>query len=301
MTATGSSGMASPYPAPGWRLVGRTLHAPSRPLVMGILNLTPDSFHASSRRPDPAQAVEAALAMIEDGADILDLGAESTRPGATPVPPAEEQDRLLPVLAAIREQTAVPLSIDTRHPETAAAALAGGADAINDVGGGRDPRMIRLAADHGCGLVLMHMLGEPLTMQRAPRYDDVVGEVASWLDHQAQAATGAGVAAGQILVDPGIGFGKLLEHNLALLGNLRRATAGWPLLLGASRKSFIGNLTGAVTDERLGGSLAAVSAAHAAGATVVRVHDVLETVQFLEVLTAIADGREDDVEPSPGA
>ncbi len=301
MSAAGFPLDGRPYPAPGWRLGRRTLHAPARPLVMGILNLTPDSFHAASRQDGPEQAVATALQMIEAGADLLDLGAESTRPGAAPVSATAEQDRLLPVLEALRRESAIPLSIDTRRPATAAAALAAGADAINDITGGRDPRMLAELAESDGGVVLMHMQGEPQTMQHDPRYGDVVAEVRDWLEERVAAATMAGVAADRILIDPGIGFGKLLHHNLRLLAHLRTVAAGRPLLVGASRKSFIGNLTGAATAQRLGGSLAALAAAYAAGATVVRVHDVHDSVQYLEVLAAVADAREAAVEPPPEA
>jgi len=256
---------------------------------MGIVNLTPDSFFPSSRQTDPAAAVAAALAMLDAGADLLDLGAESTRPGATPVPAAAEQDRLLPVLTALRAETDAPLTVDTRRAETARLALDAGADAINDITGGGDPDLLPLLARRGVGVVLMHMLGEPSTMQDEPRYGDAVGEVARWLAARADAAEQAGIQAGRIMVDPGIGFGKLLEHNLALLASLATVAAGRPLLLGASRKRFIGDVTGSTVDNRLGGSLAALVAAHAGGTTVVRVHDVAASVQFLDVLAAIQD------------
>jgi len=301
MTPTGFPVSDRPYPAAGWRLGRRTLHAPARPLVMGILNLTPDSFQAASRHPGPEAAVEAALGMIAHGADLLDLGAESTRPGASPVSAAAEQDRLLPVLEALRRETDMPLTVDTRRAETAEFALGTGADAINDVTGGRDPQMLATVAAAGCGLVLMHMRGEPRTMQHDVRYVDVVEDVGAWLDARAAAAVAAGVGEARLLVDPGIGFGKLVHHNLALLANLRRVARGRPLLVGASRKSFIGGLTGAATEERRAGSLAALAAAYAAGATVVRVHDVQESVQFLEVLAALADASEPDVEPTAEA
>jgi dihydropteroate synthase len=264
------------------------LHAPARPLVMGILNLTPDSFYPESRRDEPPAAVEAGLAMLQDGADVLDLGAESTRPGASPVSSAQEQDRLLPVLEDLRRHTDVPITVDTRRAATARAALEAGADAINDVSAGADPEMLSLVAARECGLILMHMQGEPATMQNDPRYDDPVAEVRSWLADRAAVAEAAGIPAGRIMLDPGLGFGKLLEHNLQLLAHLAAIADGHPLLLGASRKRFIANVTGAEVDQRLGGSLAALAAAFAGGATMVRVHDVAPSVQFLEVLAAIA-------------
>lgn len=280
---------AFPYPVSGWDLGRLTLHPPSRPLVMGVLNATPDSFYPGSRATGPERAVALALAMLQQGADLLDLGAESSRPGSRPLPAAEEQDRLLPVLEALRRETDAPLSVDTANAATAALALDAGADAINDTSGGRDPGLLAMAADRGCGLVLMHMRGTPQTMQRAPAYDDVVGEVRAWLADRAALAEAAGTPRRRILVDPGIGFGKLLEHNLALLAGLGRLAGDHGLLVGASRKSFIGNLTAAPVAERLGGSLAALDAAWRAGAAVVRVHDVADSVQFLTVLAAIED------------
>jgi dihydropteroate synthase len=276
---------------PSWDLGRMVLAGPGRPLVMGILNLTDDSFVADSRHADPAAAVTAALAMLAAGADILDLGAESTRPGAKPVPAAEEQARLLPVIEALRRETDAPLSVDTYRPETARRALDAGVDAINDITGGRQLDLTRLAAEAGCGLVLMHMQGDPRTMQDDPRYEDVVGEVAAWLAERAVATEAAGVAASRLLVDPGIGFGKTLAHNLALLAALEQVAGGRGLLLGASRKRFIGHLTGAAVADRLGGSLAAVAVAHAARAAVVRVHDVGATVQLLDVLAAVDQAR----------
>jgi dihydropteroate synthase len=276
------------YPAAGWNIGRRVLHAPSRPLVMGILNLTPDSFYPGSRTAGPENAVAAGLDMLSAGADLLDLGAVSTRPGSLPVNAAAEQDRLLPVLTALRRETDAPLSVDTSRAETARLALDAGADVINDITAGQDPDLFGLLASRPCGLVLMHMRGEPRTMQDDPRYDDVVAEVASWLASRAAAAETAGIDGARILVDPGLGFGKLLEHNLALLAHLGAVAGSRSLLLGASRKSFIGNLTGAAVDDRLAGSLAALTAAQAAGATAVRVHDVGPTLQFLEVLAAIA-------------
>jgi dihydropteroate synthase len=271
-----------------WRLGGRVLDYAGRPLVMGIINVTPDSFHAPSRA-DAARAAAMAAAMAAAGADLLDVGAESSRPGADPVDAAREQARLLPALQAIREVCDLPLTVDTHRADTARRALAAGADGINDITGGRhDPDLLPLAAESGCGLVLMHMQGTPGTMQDDPRYGDVVREVGDALAAFAAAAEAAGVARDRILVDPGIGFGKTLAHNLALLANLRAVARGRPVLVGASRKSFIEHLTGAPTPERLGGSLAAAAAAHAQGAAALRVHDVPETVQCLEVLAALA-------------
>jgi len=280
-----------------WRLGERTLDYTRRPLVMGIINVTPDSFHAPSRTgttgaTGTTRAAEMAVEMATAGADLLDVGAESSRPGAEPVDATEEQARLLPALSAIREVCDLPLTVDTRRADTARRALAAGADGINDITGGRDdPELLPLAADTACGLVLMHMRGTPRTMQDDPRYEDVVREVADELATCAEAAEAAGVAPSRIAVDPGIGFGKTLDHNLALLANLHDVARGRPLLVGASRKSFIEHLTGAPTAERLGGSLAAAAAAFVQGAAILRVHDVRETVQGLAVLAALAEQR----------
>lgn len=281
-----------PFRAPAWQVGARRVQPAGRPLVMGILNLTPDSFYAASRQPDAGAAIEAGLATLAAGAELLDLGAASSRPGAEPVPPAEEQARLLPALRALRRRTEAPLTVDTWSADTARRALDEGADGVNDITAGRgDPGLLPLVAARGAGLLLMHMQGEPRTMQQQPAYADVVREVAAFLDERAAAARAAGVAPDRIAVDPGIGFGKRLEHNLALLGRLdalARAPEAPPVVLGASRKSFIGALTGAPAEERLPGSLAALAAAFSAGVAVVRVHDAAATRQFLDVLAAIA-------------
>ncbi len=290
---------------PAWDIGRRVLRPIRRPLVMGIVNLTPDSFYPASRLTSVETAVSAALTMLDAGADIVDLGAESTRPGSSPVPADEEQRRLLPVLTELRRQTDAPLSVDTNRAATAEAALDAGADVINDITAGRgDPDLLPLVARTGCGAVLMHMQGTPRTMQADPHYDDIVAEVGAYLAGRVGAATAAGIAPARLLVDPGLGFGKHLEHNLALLANLRRVAGGHGLLVGASRKSFIAHITGAAVADRLGGSLAALAAALAAGACVVRVHDVAPSVQFLETLAAIdaaRNGQQADVEHAGGA
>ncbi len=287
MTTAGDAG----HPAAVWRLGRRRLPLGGRPLVMGILNLTPDSFYPGSRVA-PGAVADQARAMAAAGADLLDLGAESSRPGADPVSPDEERHRLLPALAAVRDACDLPLTVDTYRAETAAAALEAGADGINDITAGRgDPRMLPLVAEREAGLVLMHMAGSPRTMQIDPRYDDVVAEVSAFLAERAAAAEAAGVVREAIVVDPGIGFGKTLAHNLALLAHLETLGGGRPVLLGASRKSFIGMLTGAGVEDRLPGSLAAVAAAFTQGVAVVRVHDVAATVQTLAVLEAVAAAR----------
>jgi dihydropteroate synthase len=281
-------GLTGPFCAPVWDLGRVRLQATGRPLIMGIVNLTPDSFWAGSRADDPAAALDLALRLAAEGADLLDLGAESSRPGAVSVGEEVEKARLLPLLRRLRACTDLPLSIDTIRAGTAEAALAEGADAINDItAAGNDARMLPVVAAAGRGLVLMHMQGTPATMQDSPAYADVVREVAVWLAARARAAEAAGVAPERIAVDPGLGFGKHPGHNLELLARAGEVAGGRPLLVGASRKSFIGAVTGAEAGDRLPGSLAALAAAWRAGAAVVRVHDVAASKQFLDVLAAI--------------
>ncbi len=244
---------------------------------MGVLNATPDSFSDGGRIRSPAQAAALARAMVAAGAGVLDLGAESTRPGARPVPAREERARLLPVLRAVRAAVSVPLSVDTMKAEVAAAALDAGADIVNDVSAGRaDRHMLPLCARTGVPVVLMHMRGQPATMQRRPAYHDVVADVTAFLARRAKVARDAGVARAAIVLDPGIGFGKTAAHNLALLGRLDALVAlGYPVLVGVSRKGFIGRLLGGVHPaERTYGTAAAVALAVARGARLLRVHDV---------------------------
>lgn len=263
----------------------------ARPRVMGIVNITPDSFSDGGRFMDHEAATAHALELVAQGAEILDLGAESTRPRATPVSEAEELDRLIPVVEAIRARTEVPISVDTMKPAVARAAMAAGANIWNDVTALRwTSDSLGAAAQLGCEVVLMHMLGEPGSMQDDPRYDDVVAEVTAFLAGRAAAAMAAGVARDRIWLDPGIGFGKTLKHNLALLARLDRlADLGFPILLGVSRKRFVTAIDPAAREagERLGGSLAAALEGARAGVAVVRVHDVRETVQALKVQAAI--------------
>lgn len=268
-------------------LCGRFELSLERPLVMAIVNLTPDSFSDGGRHLDPKAAIEGALAMIEQGADLLDLGAESTRPGALTVDPAEELSRLLPVIEGLRD-CGVPLSIDTRKPEVMRGVLEAGVDMINDITGFTTPGALQAVAGSRCGLCVMHMQGEPGTMQRAPVYDDVVAEVEAFLGERVAALQAVGVEPARIVLDPGIGFGKTLDHNLQLLEALDELGAfGLPLLVGVSRKSLIGALTGRPVEGRLAGSLAAALAAVARGARIVRVHDVAETRDVLKVWQAI--------------
>lgn len=264
----------------------------ARPRVMGIVNVTPDSFSDGGKYLGAADGIEHARRLIAQGADILDIGGESTRPGAAPVSEFDEILRVVPIIEAIREASDIPISIDTMKPGVARAAMRAGAIIWNDVAALRlSPEAPEVAAELGCEVVLMHMLGEPGTMQNDPRYDDVVAEVEAFLLARAFTAMAAGVAKEKIWLDPGIGFGKTVAHNLALLAALPRFVAlGYPILLGASRKRFIAGIdpsAGEATD-RLGGSLAAHLAGAAAGVAAVRVHDVRETVQALDVQAAIA-------------
>jgi dihydropteroate synthase len=260
-----------------------------RPRVMGIVNVTPDSFSDGGRFLGADAALAHARRLIAEGADMLDLGAESTRPGAEPVPAAVEIDRLLPLIEALHGEIAI--SVDTMKPAVAKAAVAAGAAMWNDVTALRHASdSLEVAADLGCAVVLMHMQGEPRTMQAQPRYDDVVAEVAAFLTARAEAALAAGVPRERIWLDPGVGFGKhMTRHNLPLLAGLDRIVAlGFPVLLGASRKSFISAVgRKAPADQRLGGSIAAALAGAQAGVAAVRVHDVADTVQALDVWAAI--------------
>lgn len=282
-----NKGPHGPFFAPPWDLGSVTLSPEGRPLVMGILNLTPDSFHADSRHLSADTAVATALEFVAQGADILDLGAESSRPGAKPITATEEQDRLLPILEAIRRETDCPITVDTMRSETARQALASGANAINDISAATtDKNMLHTVADAGCGLILMHMQGVPQSMQDQPAYDDVVGDVTAYLQVRCRCAEDAGIKADRVMVDPGIGFGKTLQHNLLLLKSLKTIADGRPLLLGASRKSFIDHLLNVAVEDRLPGSLAALAMAWQGRSTLVRVHDVAASVQFLETLKA---------------
>lgn len=261
------------------------------PLIMGVVNVTPDSFSDGGRFLNMEAAVRHALGLVEQGADVLDIGGESTRPGAAPVSADEEMARVLPVIEAIRRQSAVTLSVDTMKPEVMRAAHAAGADIWNDVTALRgSPDSLATAAELGCDVVVMHMQGEPGTMQRSPHYDGVTGEVRAQLRARAEAAMAAGVRREAIWLDPGIGFGKTLEHNLALLRDLQPLGAlGFRTLLGVSRKSFIRAIDPSAEKaaDRLGGSIAcAIIGAHA-GVTAVRVHDVRETAQALKVWAAV--------------
>ncbi len=266
---------------------GRFTLTLDRVLVMGVINVTPDSFSDGGRHDTPRAALEHAQALITEGADLLDIGGESTRPGAQPVSEAEEIRRIVPVLDALRD-CGRPLSVDTRRPAVMRAALEHGADLINDIEALRAPGALEAVRDSDCGVCLMHMLGQPGTMQQAPHYDEVVGEVEDFLAARVAAALEAGIARERIIVDPGIGFGKTVAHNLMLLAALDELVAlGQPVLIGVSRKSMIGKLTGRETGHRLPGSLSAMLAAVQRGAAIVRVHDVAATCDALRVWQAI--------------
>ena len=258
-----------------------------RPLVMGIVNLTPDSFSGDGLATSSAQAIAHARAQIAAGADMLDLGAESSRPGAIPTPLDEELNRLLPVMEALAG-CGVPISVDTYKPEVMRAALAAGAAMINDIYALRMPGAVEALADADCAVCLMHMQGEPLTMQKAPAYGDVVVEVRDFLAGRVAVLEAAGIARERIVLDPGFGFGKTLEHNLELLRHLPDTTvSGLPILAGLSRKSMLGGITGRSVEERLPASLAAAVIALAGGARILRVHDVAATRDALAVWSAV--------------
>lgn len=277
-----------------WELTGgRALEWGGSPLVMGILNVTPDSFSDGGADRSVDDAVERALEMTRNGASIIDVGGESTRPGADPVPAGEERSRTVPVIEKIRRESTVAISIDTMKAEVAEAALEAGADIINDVTALRgDEEMVEVAARTGAPLILMHMRGTPRTMQQDPTYTDVVGEILSELDESIGIAERAGIPRDRIWIDPGIGFAKTADHNVEIMARLERLVAHGPVLLGASRKSFIAAITRATDPaDRLGGSLAAVARGADAGVVAVRVHDVAETSQFLAVRAALAAGE----------
>jgi dihydropteroate synthase len=267
---------------------------PRPTLVMGIVNVTPDSFSDGGKFLDADAAVQHALKLVEQGAEILDIGGESTRPNAEPVGEAEELHRVIPVLEKLASTVKVPLSIDTMKPAVARAALQAGASIVNDVAANREDDAIwRVVAEAGAGYVCMHMQGTPRTMQHKPAYADVVREVGEFFFERINRMRDCGMAREQIILDIGIGFGKKLEHNLQLLGALRNfANLERPLLLGVSRKSFIGKLLGAETDARLPAALACASRAVDAGVQIIRAHDVAETVQAVRMTEAIVAAKQ---------
>jgi dihydropteroate synthase len=249
-----------------------------RTYIMGVLNITPDSFSDGGRFMDPMVAVNHAKKMVDEGADIIDIGGESTRPGAEPVPLDEERRRVLPVIRELATEIDVPISIDTYKPEVAKEALLLGATMVNDISGLRgSPEMAPLVSDTGAALVVMHMQGEPRNMQADPSYEDVVGEILEFLKAQVEVALEAGVKEDGIMVDPGIGFGKTVDHNLEILAGVGRfRELGYPVMVGTSRKSFIGMILDTEPDDRLEGTIASNVAAVMGGADFVRVHDVKE-------------------------
>ena len=272
-----------------WRARQKEWRCPRATLVMGILNVTPDSFSDGGRFFALDKAIEHALAMVADGADIIDIGGESTRPNAAVIGEAEELGRVVPVINALRQTSPVAISIDTMKPAVARAALEAGADIVNDVAAAAaDPAMAALVAETGAGYVAMHMRGTPQTMQVDPNYKDVVAEVGEFFTACLDWLRRAGVSEEQVVLDPGIGFGKRLEHNLALLSGMEKLR-NWqrPLLVGVSRKSFLGQITGAEAADRLAAGLAATCMAVERGASIVRTHDVAATRHALQVTEAI--------------
>ena len=281
-----------------WRCRDRRFDLETHTHVMGIVNVTPDSFSDGGRTLDPRAAAERARALAAEGADVVDLGAESTRPGSSPVPAAEQWRRLEPVLAALNGSRAPALSVDTASAEVAARALEAGACAVNDVSALRDPEMARVVGDAGAGLVLMHMRGTPATMQQDPRYGDAAAEVAAWLTGRLERARRAGIRDEAVVLDPGIGFGKTVRHNLELLARLEELAAlGRPVLVGVSRKSFLGapppRDPGAAlpVDQRLEAGLAATAVAVFLGARIVRTHDVAATVRAARIADRLREAR----------
>jgi dihydropteroate synthase len=264
----------------------------SRPVVMGVLNVTPDSFSDGGRYADPERALEQALRMVEEGAAIIDVGGESTRPGAPVVAADEELRRVLPILERLRAASRVVISIDTSKPEVIRAAHAAGANLINDVRALSSPGALEAAAATDCAVCLVHMQGEPAHMQHHPSYRDVVSEVKAFLLERVQACRAAGIGGERVAIDPGFGFGKTLEHNLTLLRRLPElASCGFPLLLGMSRKSSLAALTGRPLGARLPGSLALAAIAVLNGARIVRAHDVAATLDAVRVAAAVRGGE----------
>ena len=272
-----------------WRCRGIRMELDRRAVVMGILNVTPDSFSDGGKHLDPRLAVARALEMESDGAGIIDIGGESTRPGAEPVPAEIEAERVIPVIRALKGRLRAVISVDTMKACVAEQALAEGAHVVNDVSAlTHDPAMPGVVKSFGAGVVLMHMKGEPRSMQAAPEYSDVIAEIASYLEGRIQALSSAGLDPVTLAVDPGIGFGKTTDHNFRLLANIGAfERLGRPVVLGPSRKRFIGDTTGRTPEFRLAGTLAAVVCAVERGARIVRVHDVRETADALRVLERI--------------
>lgn len=290
--------MPAPATPPAvWKLRTRNLDLTRTPLLMGIVNVTPDSFSDGGRFSDTRRAVQQGLQLVEDGADLLDIGGESTRPGSQPVSPEEELQRTIPVIEQLAGQCPVPLSIDTSKARVARAALAAGAEIINDVTGlAGDPQMIGVARETAAGVCVMHMQGTPQTMQDNPRYDDVVADILAWLRRRRDELVAAGLDRSSICLDPGIGFGKSLTHNLQLLAAADRfQETGGPVLFGHSRKGFVRKITGDDSREQMAGTLAVSLHLARQGVHLIRVHDVRPTRQALAMHQALTDP-----EPAPG-
>jgi dihydropteroate synthase len=275
-----------------WKCRDRVLDL-ERPQVMGVLNVTPDSFSDGGRHFDLTSALAHARQMVAAGATIIDVGGESTRPGAQPADVNEELERVIPVIETLRRESPVFISIDTSKPAVMRAATAAGADIINDVRALNEQGALAAAAESGAGICLMHMQGEPRTMQDAPHYEDVVAEVSAFLAARVRACRDVGVETTRIAVDPGFGFGKLVDHNLALLKHLSGFEAlGVPIAVGLSRKSMLATLTGRAVDGRLAGSVALATIAVLHGARIVRAHDVAATVDAVRVAAAVIKGEQ---------
>ncbi|MEC4889970.1 MAG: dihydropteroate synthase [Nitrospira sp.] len=272
-----------------WLARGRHMHIGARPLIMGIVNVTPDSFSDGGQFLDPEKALAHAMDLAEQGADIVDLGAESTRPGASPVDVEVELKRIVPLVASLAKRVAIPISVDTMKARVAQAAIDAGASIVNDVSGLRfDPEMASIVARTEAGLVLMHMQGMPEGMQQAPQYEDVATEVCAFFKERLIAAEQAGISKSQIVLDPGIGFGKLQEHNVELLNRLSVFSAlNLPILVGLSRKAFLGKILDRPVQERMWGTAAAVALAVDRGAAILRVHDVAEMLDVVKVAAAL--------------
>lgn len=291
------NGLDATVPARGWVLSTRrgSIDAARRTALMGIVNVTPDSFSDGGRYFDPGKAISHGIDLAREGADIIDVGGESTRPGARPLSAREEIERVLPVIRGLRRTAPIPISIDTYKADVARAALAEGADMVNDISALRfDAAMAPLIAAEKVPVVLMHMQGAPQTMQQRPRYQNVVQEVREFLQSRIHFALEAGVEADRIIIDPGIGFGKELDHNLALLRGIPTLVSlGRPILVGPSRKTFIGKILEVGPEERLEGSLAAAVAAVLAGANMIRTHDVKEARRAIRIADALRFGSEE--------
>lgn len=283
---------SKPLEDAGFEPVHQNHCEPELPVIMGILNVTPDSFSDGNSFGTIDDAVSRAFQMVKEGAGIIDIGGESTRPFADPVSIEEEMKRTLPVIKKLAGRIEIPISIDTRHPEVAREALDRGASIVNDVNGLRAPGMGELVADRQASACIMHMKGEPRTMQVEPSYEDVLSEIHGFLKNRVEHMEGLGVDRQQLMIDPGIGFGKSVDDNLAIIRKLGRfLDIGCPILIGASRKSFIGKVLGLDVDQRLEGSIASAVVAYLNGASILRVHDVVETRRALDLVEAIYHGH----------